>query len=730
MLRTSQAPETIDDWYEADDIAEPRSEGVADVARQVGSALYRSRLLIAIVVALALAAGVASILLTPAKYQARASLQIEQQATRVLGTEDVDPQVSNAEADRFLQTQVDILQSRSLAGRVAEGLALDSGDRFLTAMGARAPDNADRRARREQAIQLLQRNFRVEIPSNSRVVELAFTSRDPEFAAQIVNRYSEAFIAANIQRRFSTSNYSREFLQNQLSEARQRLEATERAQVAYARETRLIDVSAGLPNASSSQAQGPRSATTLNLVQMNQAFAAAQAARVQAQERWAQTQATPLLSLPEVVTNSAIQQLAQNRAQISARLDSLRVRYDSEHPSLAQARAELSEAERQMTVVASSIRDSIRAQYTTALRQEVSLRVRVAGLQNETLSEQDRGVRYNILHREVETNRQLYDALLNRFREVSASSGVIANNITPVDNAEVPRVPISPRPALNLALAGFGGLILALLLVAGRELLDDTIRRPEELETKLGVPLLGAVPRLKDAAPAAALRDDTHGLLAEAYQTISASIELSSAAGVPPSLLITSSRKGEGKSTSAYALAHSFASTGRKTLLIDADLRSPSQHDLFDLPRAPGLTNVLAGAAIADAAIQPTPAENLFVLPAGAAAPNPAQLTGSAELKAMLSGLQPRFDVIILDGPPMLALADAPQLAAAVDATILVVEANAVHFGQAKRVVRRLRSQRTNLLGAILTKFDAKAMGYRGDIAYYGYSAYGKDEKN
>ena len=678
------------------------------------------------VVLLALAAGVISILLTTPTYRARTTVQIEQQSAKILGTEDLDPVPSAQEAERFLQTHVDIIKSRTLGARVIDSLALAGNETFLKAMGARPlpADEATQAAEREQALTLLSQNLTVSLPRNSRIVGISFDSRDPALAASIANAYAENLIVSNLQRRFETSAYSRKFLQQQLALAKNKLEQSERSLIGYSRSAGLIDASGGI--AAADGQLGPRSLTTTNLVQLNQDYAQARSNRVEKQQRWEQAQATPLMALPEVLSNPTIQQLSQHRAQAEAAYRQELQRRKDEHPAVLQAKASIGELDRQIATIAGSIRTSIRDQYQVAARQEQALAGNVGQLKSETLNEQDRGVRYNILKREVDTNRELYDGLLQRYKEVGAQAGVTQNNISVIDPAATPTRPVSPRPMLNMALGLLAGLGLALLLVFGRERFDDAIRLPEDVDGKLGLPLLGVVPLVQGKQTVKAALADPRSGVSESHQSLRSSIELASAGGQPSTLLLTSSRQTEGKSTTAFALARDFAQTGQRVLLIDADLRKPSLHHMLGMTNDRGLSLVLARRAGIEEVIRPTEVDGLMFVSSGPLPPNPAQLLASNLLHDLLRSLVDRYDVIVLDGPPVLGLADAPRLASAVEGALFVIEADGAHRGHAKSALKRLLRTNAQVLGAVLTKFDAKTSGFGAYGNAYSYE-YGED---
>jgi capsular exopolysaccharide synthesis family protein len=521
------------------------------------------------------------------------------------------------------------------------------------------------------------------------------------------------------------SAYSKQFLGGQLAEAKRRLEDSERAAMRYARSAGLIDASAG---ASHKIETGPKSLTTASLVELNDAYSAARAGRVQAQQRWQQAQATGAMNLPEVLSNPTVQQLSQRRAELQAQYQEETQRRQADHPAVQQLSAKIGEIDRQISGLAANIRSSIRDQFMVAQRQEAALRGNVSQLKSETLSEQDRGIQYNILRREVDTSREMYDGLLQRYKQVSAAAGIASNNVAIVDRAPPPVDPISPRALLNLLLATLAGLSLSLFAVFFRERFVNKIRDPEDVDRFLRAPVLGVVPLvLKGETPHQALADP-RSPHCEAHNSIGTSLEFSSTTGAPSTLLVTSSRPAEGKSTTALSLAISFASGGKRVLLVDADLRRPSLHLLLSQENETGLVHLLTRAKDVHEVVQTTGVPNLYFIGSGPTPPNPAQLLSSETLGTLLSTLSRGYDVVIVDGPPVMGLADAPRLAAAAAGTIFVVEAGQVQERLAGRALQRLRSSHARILGVVLTKYDSKQRGY-GTEYDYGYYGYGYDLK-
>ena len=688
-------------------------------ARDLVALAYRQRWGMAVIFGISMLIGIALILLLPKIYQARASVQIDQQSTKVLGTEDLDPAVSASDSERFLQTQVDILNSRGLARLVANKLALAADDTFLHKMAINPPMLSTPEERMPVVLDALQHHLLVDSPHTTRVIGIQFSSRNAPLAAEIANTYATVLIENNIDRKYSTSDYSRNFLRNQMEQAKSDLEKSERALIAYARSAKLVDASAGVRGPTGTEA--PTSLLTGNLVDLNASLSAATTARIAAAEHWREVNSQPLMTGSDVLANPTIEALLQQHAQLTATLFQLRQHLKPDHPTVLQAKAQLDELDAQTKGLAESIKQSVYGQYVVAQKQEQAISDQMDALTTKTLAEQDRQVQYNILKREVDSNREMFEALLQRYEQVNAESGVSANNITTVDTAEVPRSPSSPKSLLILAITLVGGIGLAVVYAFLRDHFDDAIRNPIDVEQRLGLPLLGVVPANKDGQPFEQI-GMPKSAISEAYNSIRTSIELSSTKGLFTSILVTSSSKGEGKSTSSYAIARQFALLGKRVLLIDGDMRRPSLHRFFGLTLADkGLSTVLAGLHSAAEVILPTGFERLSVMPSGPLPPDPVTLLASDALGPIMDSLAVDYDLIVIDGPPVLALADAVELSTSAKATVFVIEAGETQLGHTRSSISRILRASGNVIGVVVTKYDSDDARYSYYSTYYNY---------
>lgn len=683
----------------------------------------------------ALVVGAALTMLMTPIYTASTTLQIDREAARVLNVDDVEPRESMVQGEEFFQTQYGLLRSISLSERVADSLGLASSDAFLEQMNAVPPRNdsgsaSERASRRRQAvIKTLQDNLGVAPVRGSRLVAISFKSPDPQLAARIVNAYAENFIQSNLDRKYESSSYARQFLETLIAQTKTRLEDSERQLVAYASNQQIINLREG-----DSVDGEPQSLAAANLSALNQSLTEARGERIAAEEKWRQAARTPVLGLPEVLANPTVQRLTEERAKMDAEYQQKLQLFQPDYPEMVQARSRLERLDQQLASVAGSIRGSLRNEYTVAANRERSLQAQVEGLKGEVLDLRDRSIQYNILQRELDTSRTLYDGLLQRYKEVGVTGGVSTNNISIIDQANPPQRPSEPRLIINLAIAALLGLGLGIAAAFLLEALDETLASPDDIESKLGLSLLGMTPLLdRGQTPMDALAD-VRSNFSEAYYSIRTALQFSTPDGVPTSLLITSSRPSEGKSTTAYATALNLARVGKKVLLADGDLRNPSMHRIVGVENDAGMSNLLSGAGDLNSLVKATGQANLDFIPCGPLPPNPAELWGGDRFRRILEEAAQVYDHVIIDGPPVLGFADAPLLASSVVGTVFVLEARGTRRAQARGALRRLSIGHARILGAILTKFDTKKIQYGGyDYAYdysYGPSRDSKPRKS
>jgi succinoglycan biosynthesis transport protein ExoP len=396
--------------------------------------------------------------------------------------------------------------------------------------------------------------------------------------------------------------------------------------------------------------------------------------------------------------------------------------FKPDYPDMLRLKAQMNQIDQEIKSQADVIKQSLKAHYDSALQQEVLLKDKMEDVKHGVLATRNKEIQYNILKREVDTNRTLYDGLLQQYKDMGVAGAVSTNNVAVVDRAQVPGGPYKPDLRANLVRwLGFG-LVAAALVIALFELLDDTFKSPEEIEEQLGLAVLGVIP-MSDGNIFADINGPSNPI-AEAFRSFRTALQFSTDQGAPKSVVVTSAQPGEGKSTTALALAVNFAQLGMKVLLIDADLRNPSQHRNLSRTNGAGLANYLAGAAMPESTFQKTDVDGLYFMASGPLPPNPAELLAGPKMLSLLSTAIEKLDAVIVDAPPILGLADAPLLASIAAGTLLVI-ATDTRRGVVKAALKRLHFARARMVGALMNKCDfRKNYGYGG----YGYgygTAYG-----
>ena len=688
----------------------------------------RWKWVIAGIIAAALVAGLIVTLLITPEYTALTRIQISRDQKNITKVDGLESPEAGRDLE-FYQTQYSLLQARSLAERVARRMRLSNDDAFFAAHGIKpsrltslfsgtaANTRQEREAREKLAIDLLLKHVNVAPVRGSALVDVSYTSQVPELSARIANAWGREFISASMDRRFGSTADARRFLEGRLADLRGKLETSERALVGYASDKDIVSL--GQSRDAEGKTVGGRTLALVDLEALNTALTQAVADRVVAESR-ARTAGSGTSG--DAQAGAAIGGLRQRRAELAADYARLLVQFEPGYPA-ARAVAE------QIKVLDASIaRETARAgstrqdDYRAALQREQDLRGQVNALRKQFDRQQRDTIQYNIYQRDADTNRQLYDALLQRYKEIGVA-GVAANNLAIVDAAEVPGTPSSPNLLLNMAIALLGGLGLAAVVAFALEQVDEGLRDPGQVSRVLQVPLLGSVPTDPDWKGATALADIKSAVF-EAYLSIRSNLAFSTDHGIPRSLMVTSSRAAEGKSTTSFALASMIARTGRRVLLIDADMRSPSAHEMLGVANDVGLSNYLAGNDAIDTLIVPAQSNGPALMPAGPQPPSAAELLSSDRLESLVERLAEHFDHIVIDSPPVLGLADAPLIARAVEGCIYVVEAEGVAVRGIRSALDRLRTVQAHIFGVVLTKLNAKHAGYG-----YGYG-YGHEYGN
>lgn len=717
--------------FEADGFSNGESHRTP-LIREYLAIIARRRWVIFGITALALLVGLVVTLLMTPQYTASARIEISRQQQRITNVEGIEETDRTFDAE-FYETQYELLRARSVAERVAKALKLASKPEFFAAhevspdgieeggSGNRPPTREQLAEREKLAVGLLMEHVAIAPIARSALVDIKYTSASSTWSAIIANDWARQFVADSIDRRFASTADARQFLERRLAQLRQDVERSERQLVTYANENDIVVL-----NQVEEDGRTIASPTLVstNLGAMNQALLEATARRVEleSQARTAGGSA--------VATNAALASLRNRRSELAAQYAELMVRFEPGYPAARALQGQIGELDAAIQREEARLRSGTQSDYRAALGREAALQSRVDALTNQLRDQERARIQYNIYQNEVDTNRELYEGVLQRYREIGVAS-VAANNIAVVDEAQVPSGPSSPNLPLNLAIALMAGLALAGVAVFALEQFDEGIRDPADIQPLTGLPLLGAIPATDEQKQAFAQEvSDPKSEISEAYLTVRSNLAFSTAHGVPKSLMLTSSRPAEGKSSSSLALASVLARTGKRVVLVDADMRSPSIHEFFGMANGSGFSSYLAGDDGIDGLVQPTGIENLSLMTAGRTPPSAAELLSTDRPHDLVAALLKRFDHVVIDSPPLLGLADAPLLARSVDGVVFVIEARGVAARGINMSLDRLRDSHARLLGAVMTKFTGAGTGYGYGYAYgYGYGLkYGKED--
>lgn len=692
---------------------------------QYWQAVLRHRIAIAAILALCVALGIIVTLLMTPYFTSTSRIEISREQDKVTNVEGVTGSDGGGQNLEFYQTQYSLLESRTLAERVARARNLESKDGFfetfdvdpsnsgILSAAPKTQSSAERSERLKLATDLLQEHVSISPIRGSSLVDVNFESPSPSLSAEITNAWIEQFIASNLDRRFNSTADARKFLEEQLAELKQRLEDSERNLSSYADNKEIITLS-------SEQTPGGKTVSQRTLASANLEALNAELAKATADRILAESEARQRSGDRNALTNSTLNVLREERAKAQAEYAKLMVQFEPEYPAAKAIESQIAALNQSISAEEARSRTGTSARYSEAVEREQQLRNQVNLLKRQFSGERRDSIQYNIFQREVDTNRQLYDGLLQRYKEIGVA-GVGTNNISIVDRAQIAERPSSPRLILNVALALLAGLGLAAAYVFVMEQIDQTVKDPSDLKSKLGIAPLGSIPDFEKDDILSSLTDKK-SVAWEAYLSIRTSLAFLTDHGVPRSFLLTSTRPNEGKSTSAFALAAVLGATDKNILLIDGDMRNPSLHQMLGIENGAGLSNYLSGTDNLAQLIHKENAYGFDTMCAGPLPPNAAELLSSPRMRELVEKLNETYDTVIIDAPPVLGLADIPLLAGSVEGVIYTIEASGVKLRGIQSAIERVRSSHAQIFGGIVTKVERQHSGYGYGYAYqYSY---------
>ena len=703
--------------------------------------------ILALVLIVMLVAALGTFALTPT-YRAASTLLIEQKKANVVSIEQVYGFEEGA-GNEYLQTQFELLKSRALAERVVNQLELTTHPEFdprqrpeplidiqglLASLNidqatpATSPEDLEALADQTEAkifdevTKAFMRHVSIAPMGKSQLVKVQIEMTDPQLAVKAANAMADGFIESQIAASMEMSMSATQWMNNRLKELRIKLKEAEGKLQAFREQENLVDID-GISTINAAEL----SATSDRMIDARR-----QRAEVQSQYRQVQSMRSggweKLATIPAVLGHPLIQQFKAEEARARAKVDELSKRYGANHPAMAAARSDLSAASASLRGQVEQIVAGIERNYQLAVANESSLRASVEAnkAQIQKISRKEFQVRE--LMREVEANRALHDTFMTRLKETAATSDLDSANARVVDRAVLPTEPFTPQRGMIVAFAGalalMAGIGLSLLL----EMLNNTFKSTQDVESKLNLPVLGILPLIKNRQRgelAQLFSSDKDKAFSESIRTIRTSLILSDLHKRHRTLVVTSSMPGEGKSTVAANLAYAFGQM-EKVLLVDADLRRPTLAKNFKFPvGAPGLANLIVGTARIEDCIKSI--GGIDMLCAGLVPPNPLELLSSERFAKIIEHLKSHYDRVIIDSPPIQAVSDASLLAIHADAQIYVIKSEATPIPLVKRGVGQLLQSNSPVTGVVLNQVDVKkaqkhGYHYGGYYDYYGYS--------
>lgn len=657
-----------------------------------------------------------------------------------------------------IQTQIRVLQSDSLIDRVLRKLSISRPERVANETSRvsawrkllNLPQGEDEDAQ-QSALGMAARNLKVRATPQTRVIEILCDSTDPKLAADFINTLTSEFIDNSLEARWQASQRTEEWLTRQLDEIRVRLEKSEEAMQGYARQAGLV-MGATAGNFSEDK-----------LKQVQTQLTQARADRISKQSRYEMAKAAPVESLPDVLNDNSLREYQTKLTDLRRQQAELATRFEPTYPKIRALEAQINEVSASMMRERKAILNRIDNDYQEALRKESLLTTDYSAQSKQLGQESEKAVQYNILKREVDTYRQIYASMLERVKESGVTAALRATNVRVVDAAKPPRRPSQPQPIRTAALGLITGLVMGAGFVVLRERADRTLQDPGDAEFYMGLPELGIIPRADGsklwsklskskaavAAVTAARENDgdmvtvnslpscleltTHqnqrSIVAESFRSVLTSIMFSGVNGKRPRIMVvTSAGPGEGKTTAVTNLAAALAEVNQKVLLIDADLRRPRAHTVFQIENSRGLTTILSSNGdLPDwkELVRDTLVPNLSVLTSGPPSNAAANLLYSKSLEKIIQAAATEYDTILIDTPPMLQIPDARIIGRLVDAAILVVRSGKTSRDAGMAIRQRLTDDGTPLLGVIMNDWNpsASAGGYYGYYSGY-YSGY------
>ncbi|MEW6570643.1 MAG: polysaccharide biosynthesis tyrosine autokinase [Nitrospirota bacterium] len=673
---------------------------------------------------------VGTFMMKPA-YKSTITVKIDKENPNILSFKDV-VNLERAEED-YYQTQYKVLKSRNLAKRVIRRLRLYDNPEFVFDRAeeeAKAnPVTLSRQSdplRDDNVTSALIDSFleRVEVSplQKSRLVNVSFVSRDPDLSAEVANAIGESFIELNVESKFEATYQARQWLEKQLEIMKAKVEQAEERLNEYAARNEIIFLKEdGVEKDSDRQ-----NMITRKLAELSTDLTEAISDRISKEALYREIVSDDPESSSAVMNNPMILELKKAYAELDSEYNEQLKVYKADYPKMVRLKEHIDQTKKKLNQETKKIITSVKKDYNAAVKREQALKSLVEAQKKEALALNERTIQYQILKREADTNKELYNGLLQRLKETGVSASLSASNIQILDRAEVPKAPFKPRKALNIMLSLVVGLLGGIGIAFFVEYLDNTIKTPEDLEKRVSLPPLGFVPYYPGNTESPVVEyianAESSSPIAEAYRSIRTFLLLSTGGRPPRIIMVTSPTREEGKTTTSVNTAISLAQSAAKVAIVDADMRKPRLHRIFSLNNSVGLSSFLSGnAEFGNDIIKPTDIENLNVVTSGPIPPQPAELLGSYRFQELLHALYSLYNFIIIDTPPVIGISDPLVISPQTDGVILVVRSGKTPKEAAQEARRLLCSVNAKILGVVLNSIDQSAMRYSYYYNYYKY---------
>jgi len=689
---------------------------------------------------------------TKPEYDALGRIAINRENADALGFKNGADVVTDDDIDYqlTLDTQTRILESDAITLATAKELQLDKEPAFMPGKQSPADPLAAPVAdpRQEAAlIGFIHGGLQITQVPKTRILEIRFTNSDPQLAARVVNTLINVYIEQNFKTRFESAMQTSDWLSKQLSDLQLKVEASQEKLVRYQREHGILGI------------DEKQNIVTQKLDELNRELTEAEADRIQKEARYRLIANGNAELLSNMDSTSLLSKLHAQEVDLKTQIAQAEVHLGPAHPHIIELNSQLKLVQKASQGEVDKLAGRIKSEYLTAAQRESMLRAAMDQQKQQANTLNESAIEYTLLRRDVDSNRQLYEGLLQRLKEASVSAGLRSSNIRIVDPARVPLSPARPDRRRNVMLALAMGLVGGVVLAFVLESLDNTVRTPEQAQQLSGIPPLGIIPAMNSdsairrltpkvlaALPAEkkgealgeevelASHNRPRSDVAESYRALRTSILLSASGAPPKVILVTSALPQEGKTTTSINTAIVLAQNGAKVLLVDADMRRPSVHRVFGVNSKVGLSTLLAGStSFEESTLTSSDVPNLTLLPAGPQPPQPAELLHSESMKRSLTQWREQYDHIVIDSPPALSVTDSVLLSVQADTVVLVIRAASTRKAALRRACDLLGQVNAQVMGFVMNGVDVNSPDF--DNCYYygskygGYGRYGEEER-